>query len=438
MQAALMLAAAGAARAANAPQTIDPAKGCMTGECHQNIAQLPYLHGPSNLGQCQPCHVPQGNRHQFEPAPKGKDLCQMCHESEAAKPVVHTPFGLDCQMCHNPHGADNRSYVVGGTGEGLCKRCHTDVKAGKSFLHGPVSLGECLACHTPHQSDFENLLVDAPGKFCTGCHVDFAAKLEGAVSIHEPAKGRCTGCHDPHGGGNRFFTEATGRDLCQKCHATFLQQIDQFPYQHKPMTEGKTCANCHDMHASNQVKLLADNAKAICLQCHNAPIKTAERTLPNIAAQLEKARFLHGPLRQDNCVACHDAHGSANINILDKPFPSTFYTAYEDEKYDLCFECHDKKQVMAEQSKDTNFRNGDLNLHYLHVHRDKGRSCRACHHEHASSQPHHIRSEVPFGRWTMKIEYTATENGGTCATGCHVRYGYDRVIPVDNHQAANP
>ena len=80
----------------------------------------------------------------------------------------------------------------------------------------------------------------------------------------------------------------------------------------------------------------------------------------------------------------------------------------------------------------TGFRNGDANLHYLHVNREKGRSCRACHDEHASDQPKHIRESVPFGRWVMRTQYTKTDTGGGCMTGCHTPYKYDRESPVSN------
>jgi len=39
---------------------------------------------------------------------------------------------------------------------------------------------------------------------------------------------------------------------------------------------------------------------------------------------------------------------------------------------------------------------------------------------------------VPFGAWRIPIDYTATETGGTCMTGCHRPYRYDRVEPVVN------
>jgi predicted CXXCH cytochrome family protein len=154
--------------------------------------------------------------------------------------------------------------------------------------------------------------------------------------------------------------------------------------------------------------------------------------VPNIEAQLANAKFLHGPLREKNCIACHQAHGSNNPKILDKAFPATFYEPYKAEAYDLCFACHDKKIVLNEKSTDTGFRNGDINLHFLHVNREKGRTCRACHDEHASNQPKHIREEVPFGRWTMKVQYNETPTGGGCTTGCHVPYKYDRMNPVTN------
>ena len=187
-------------------------------------------------------------------------------------------------------------------------------------------------------------------------------------------------------------------------------------------------------HTSRQERLLASNSAELCLNCHNKSIETDKRKLDNIAVQIESAEYLHGPLRQNNCIACHQGHGSNFPQILHKPFPPSFYARYADHVYDLCFECHNEKLVLAERSTTTDFRNGDLNLHYLHVNRKKGRSCRACHHEHASNQPKHIRDQVPFGRWILHTKYEKTDTGGTCITGCHLPYKYDRELPVQNKQ----
>jgi hypothetical protein len=118
---------------------------------------------------------------------------------------------------------------------------------------------------------------------------------------------------------------------------------------------------------------------------------------------------------------------------LDKEYPSLFYAPFDKKNYDLCFNCHPDTLVLDEKTKTlTDFRNGDSNLHYLHVNKDRrGRTCRACHQTHGSNQPKHIRESVPYGAWELPIGFDKTETGGTCTPGCHVRKDYDRVKAVD-------
>jgi len=81
----------------------------------------------------------------------------------------------------------------------------------------------------------------------------------------------------------------------------------------------------------------------------------------------------------------------------------------------------------------TGFRNGTRNLHFVHVNKaDRGRNCRACHESHASAQPLHVRDTTPYGNWNMPINFKRTETGGSCASGCHKPYAYDRNTPVQN------
>jgi predicted CXXCH cytochrome family protein len=434
--ATLLLALPSFVTAAAAPETLPPNASCISQGCHEDLKEPDYLHGPLNMNQCEPCHVPVDNKHEFTARATGRDLCFICHEAEAKKDVLHPPFEADCTVCHDPHSSDVRYFVKGGGGAESCQTCHTDVREGLSFVHGPVAMGECLACHTPHQSDHEGLLISSRQELCMGCHIDVEQNLAGAVSVHKPVQESCEGCHSAHGGSTQFFLPEEGQDLCKGCHEDFLKQVNEFEFTHHPMVEGKTCQNCHQAHSSNQEHLLQSNVGTLCLGCHNQEIQGQNESIDNVAAQIQSAQFLHGPLRQDNCSACHAAHGSDNPQILDQPFPAEFYTPYEEGKYDLCFACHDQALVLQETTTETGFRNGTRNLHFVHVNREKGRSCRACHHEHASNQPKHIRSEVPFGRWTMKTEFTMTDTGGTCSTGCHVPYKYDRENPIDNHAAS--
>ena len=79
----------------------------------------------------------------------------------------------------------------------------------------------------------------------------------------------------------------------------------------------------------------------------------------------------------------------------------------------------------------TDFRNGSLNLHYLHVNKPKrGRTCRTCHATHASNQPKHIRTGVPYGKWEIPIRFNKSDTGGGSSPGCHKPRDYDRQNPV--------
>ena len=80
----------------------------------------------------------------------------------------------------------------------------------------------------------------------------------------------------------------------------------------------------------------------------------------------------------------------------------------------------------------TQFRDGDRNLHYVHVNREKGRTCRACHEVHASKRPAHIREAVPYGsgNWMLEINFEQTPQGGSCTPACHVMRSYTRTLPT--------
>ena len=81
-----------------------------------------------------------------------------------------------------------------------------------------------------------------------------------------------------------------------------------------------------------------------------------------------------------------------------------------------------------EKTDFTMFRNGERNLHFVHVNKEKGRNCSLCHDVHAAKNAQLIDTTVKFGRWDMPLNYIATDDGGTCATGCHKELSYSRAI----------
>ena len=196
----------------------------------------------------------------------------------------------------------------------------------------------------------------------------------------------------------------------------------------------------------------------MCLGCHasdklgNPPLKNIkkdifEKPAPSkgkrkkaVQEQKEKA-FLHGPVKERKCVGCHDPHGSANFRILTGPYPAGFYAPYQEGMYDFCLQCHDRYLLrFKETTLYTEFRNGNSNLHLVHVgDKRKGRSCRICHEPHASDGQKLISLEgTPFGDWSIPISYKSTPTGGSCAPGCHQPLAYDRETPVVYRKGGAP
>lgn len=201
---------------------------------------------------------------------------------------------------------------------------------------------------------------------------------------------------------------------------------------HGPVSEGQ-CMKCHDIHASDKSKLLKATVPELCLDCHDKSMKDdRERLMPSVKAVFEDTELnAHKPFADGDCLCCHDPHASSHYRLLnDGRNQESFYTSYSNKKY-ICFGCHSEKAFLEPRTlTETNFRNGNLNLHYRHVNRKKGRSCKACHHHHASKNTALIREQVPFGERDISItEFTKTENGGKCAPSCHRAVHYDRLEP---------
>ena len=141
-------------------------------------------------------------------------------------------------------------------------------------------------------------------------------------------------------------------------------------------------------------------------------------------------------------MTCHDPHGSKEPQLLERSFPKTFYTSFAVEKYDLCFTCHEKALVLNEKTTSlTGFRDGDANLHFIHVNRDqKGRSCKGCHNVHGSDLPNHLASEVPFegSTWAMPMQFEKNADGGKCTPGCHKERAYNRSKPTTRPTPPSP
>jgi predicted CXXCH cytochrome family protein len=352
--------------------------------------------------------------------------CVQCHGDVVKHDVLH-PKSDDCASCHVPAARDAHQFK-----DKPCTACHEMAKSADTFVHGPIAVGECLACHAPHGSDEPQMLRAVGADLCQRCHVEMTARLAEKRFTHEPVKEDCSTCHNPHASPRKYQIRTDTSEQCLACHKTLREELVTARVQHTAMTADRECLNCHDPHASDLGKQLKASSMELCLSCHNREVETPDGTVQDTKGWLAKHTDLHGPIRQQDCVGCHLPHASEHFRLLRKDYPEKFYSAYDPKNYELCFMCHEPDMARVERSTTvTAFRDGDLNLHFLHVNRvEKGRTCRACHEAHSSSLPKHLRETVPFGEWPLPVGFQQAPEGGSCAPGCHRPVKYTRSKPA--------
>ena len=412
-----------------------------TKKCHSKKTAKKYLHGPVAANECAICHgtnpkhAEKPKKNKFKPIEDVAAKCFECHDKFKAKKLTHAPVeDGDCLACHDPHSSDYK-FQLAGKGGDVCFGCHDEDIIKDKFVHGPAAVGGCVACHEPHTADYEKNLRAKGSELCYMCHIDKAEAIHKAAVVHKPVSEDCTGCHNPHAAPKKFMLIADAPELCLGCHKDMKDKLAKVTVKHGALEKDRTCLNCHDAHMSQIAKNLRMEPMDLCLSCHDREYKREKgKSVQNMKEWLNANTDHHGPIKQKDCSGCHNPHGSNSFRMLSNYYPPTFYKPFDLNNYKLCFGCHEKTVALnPKTTKLTNFRNGDENLHFLHVNKPvKGRTCRACHETHASNFPKHIREAVPFGAWDLPVNYEQTKNGGSCAPGCHKLKKYDRVKKVVN------
>ena len=387
----------------------DPFKSYVSAECHADVIQHKYLHGPLVIGQCTVCHAPlPGPDHKFRTQQDDAVLCGECHNPVNTDKFLHDPVAEGrCLECHDPHGSAEPSQIRISPIAKLCDDCHDPFT--RKYTHDPVSKGECLSCHTAHGSKEQKLLNVSGRRLCFECHEELTPAAAGGREIHL-AKEDCAGCHYPHDSVYPNLLTGKPLELCFRCHEDLKERLKSEEFKHEAVTDGQACLECHKAHISQLRALLREPSGDLCYTCHD-----------DLKASIDAAKFRHQPVEDNACDSCHLPHSSKYAKLLLAESPTGGYSPYDPARYALCFSCHDE-EIAGERYTETftDFRNGALNLHYLHVNKEvNGRTCASCHEAHASSHPKLIRDEALYGNWRVQIQFTKTETGGSCSAGCH-------------------
>jgi DmsE family decaheme c-type cytochrome len=278
----------------------------------------------------------------------GSEQCKGCHEDVATK-MEHTLHGKllgtklakgdlqprGCEACHGPgskHLEDpgnpalnlrfgKTSPLAASDKNAVCLQCHS---RGKQILwqgsqHESRDVA-CATCHSVHSGTEKRLLkivkpdqYDSRGQLldkiqydlCGQCHQVRAMQFN--RSSHMPLEARgdagkivCTSCHNPHGTTTEKLVPTVS--INELCTGCHSDKRGPFLWEHVPVLEN--CLNCHQAHGSNNAPLLRTRMPRLCETCHAGGRHNAQ-TYP----MTDKRAF------NRSCVNCHlNIHGSNHIS----------------------------------------------------------------------------------------------------------------------------
>jgi DmsE family decaheme c-type cytochrome len=237
---------------------------------------------------------------------KGDAKCTACHDENDQYPVLEIAkarhggaakaAGLTCTSCHG----DSDAHVAKPT------EAKPDVVFGKKGARIAAATREqpCLTCHggDRHLAFWESGRHKKNDVACDNCHV-----------IHIPK-------NVPLKKENPTIAPlvTTARQLeyetCTACHKQVRTQI--LKTSHHPIVEGKLkCTDCHNPHGALSHAMVKDESvNQLCTTCH------ADKRGPFLQE--------HPPV-EENCLTCHNSHGSSHPRLLNERPPN------------LCQDCHD-------------------------------------------------------------------------------------------------
>lgn len=240
----------------------------------------------------------------------GDAKCTRCHDQDNEYPVLDiakTRHGgaaksvqLTCASCHGESDAHAKhtdksqdqpkpDRVFGKKGERtaasdreqVCLTCHASDRHLAFWESGRHKKNDvaCDSCHVIHIPKNTPLRADNPKisplllstqqleyETCTSCHKQIRSQL--LKTSHHPiieGKVKCSSCHNPHGALSHAMIKS--ESVNQLCSGCHADKRGPYMQEHPPVEEN--CLNCHDSHGSLHAKLLKEKVPNLCQDCHD-------------------------------------------------------------------------------------------------------------------------------------------------------------------------
>jgi DmsE family decaheme c-type cytochrome len=211
--------------------------------------------------------------------------CETCHSSTvgpAFQRTRHAGLSQSCATCHVNVAEHVKAQMAGETNgpvpsvkkqpaaaiNATCLTCHENGKQSSfaASMHARRNVA-CTSCHSVHsyKSKVAQLKTARDPETCFTCHQSMRAKSL-RTSHHPVREGKmsCASCHNPHDGLTDKMTLRA--TVNETCYTCHAEKRGPFLYEHAPVREN--CVACHDPHGSNHERLLVAKQPFLCQRCH--------------------------------------------------------------------------------------------------------------------------------------------------------------------------
>jgi predicted CXXCH cytochrome family protein len=395
--------------------------------------------------QCTSCHDPHDNRYGkfLVQDNTGSALCLNCHvpnywqESDhrlsnkrwnglGLNPWPHTTATTvsdnGCENCHAPHTAGTKPRLLNFADEEQnCFSCHDGNVAAKNLQPEFNKLSTHPIYNTTGVHDPMEDTINPPRHVeCADCHNPHAAKTLTAQAPN--ATGALAGVKGMNSGGAVINTVSREYELCYRCHADSLARgqarVDRQFVQTNTRFEFKGGnMSYHPVETIGQNPIvpslqppLTASSLIYCTDCHNNDQgPNAGGTGPN------------GP------------HGSMYVPLLERQLILSDFQTETPGIYALCYKCHMRTSILADQSFTGVNAAGQDRGHRFHI-QDAQTACVTCHDSHGVATVKHLMNFNPdyvTPSSNGRLEYVSTGPGsGNCSLTCHGKDHNATAYPI--------
>jgi predicted CXXCH cytochrome family protein len=409
------------------------------------VTANPQLKDPSTLHQrvrldangqmqCTSCHDPHDNQFGkfLVQDNTGAALCLVCHNQNRWDESIHktstaswngqgpnpwphtadtTVVGNGCENCHAPHSAGTKPRLLNfSVAEQNCFSCHDANVAAKNLQteFNKVSAHPVLTSSYRHD-EAEDIINPPRHVSCVDCHNPHAAQASPPTGLHAP--GSFVGVKGITSLGTVVAQVTRESQLCYRCHGDSIARgpalvSRQFPETNKRFQFSPGNASFHPLEAvgrnPNVPSLILPwtiSSEMSCTDCHN-----------NEQGPGAGGTGPRGP------------HGSAFVPLLERNLQLNDFSAESAAIYALCYKCHSRDSILADQSFNATGSLGQPAGHRFHI-VDRQTACTTCHDSHGvQNAPRLINFNTTYvtASSTGLLQYTSTGPGsGTCTLTCH-------------------